>query len=114
VSERSEDGTQNVGPGRLVRHVCDLCERAIGKNDRFIVDVAIRAAGGPMEIDREDLEKDHEEEMRRILDQMKDVPTSELEDGVYRTWSFDLCGKCQRKFMRDPLMRALRRTTPDA
>jgi len=114
VSERPENGPPDIGAGRLARYVCDLCERTIGKNDRFVVDVAIRAAGGPMEIDREDLEKDHAAEMRRLLDQMENLPTSELEDGVYRTWSFDLCGKCQRKFMRDPLMRALRRTSPGA
>lgn len=109
MSEHARGETPDSDAGRLVRYVCDLCERTIGKEDRFVVEMAIHAAAGPMEIDREDLEKDHAEEMRRLLDQMKGMPTSELEDGVHRTWSFDLCGKCRKKFMRDPLMKALRR-----
>ena len=113
MNERPTNGLPETGAGRLVRYVCDLCERTIGKEDRFVVEMSIHAAGGPMEIDQEDLEKDHADEIRRLLDRMKHVPTSELEDGVYRAWSFDLCGKCRKRFMRDPLMRALRRPSPD-
>lgn len=96
--------------------VCDACgEPLLLESDvRYVVRIRGVAAYDPLEITREDLDRDHEGDMARLLDEMASRDPGELEDGVHKEWTLDLCSRCWRAFRVDPLadLRARLRDPP--
>lgn len=84
---------------------CDGCgKRLLVQEDvRYEVRIEVRAAYDPLEVTAEDIARDHEAEIRRLLEQMKDMGEDEAMDQVYRRFRFDLCPPCQREYLRNPL-----------
>ena len=84
---------------------CDGCGEGllIREEVRYLVKIEVYAAYDPLEITRADLEKDHREEMARLLSSMTGMDPGELEDQVYKKFQFDLCPRCQKKYLADPL-----------
>jgi hypothetical protein len=77
---------------------------------RFVVKLEVYPAFDPEEIDEEDLDSDHLQEISEILEEMEITGKSQLDDQESKEFRFDLCPHCQKKFVRDPLGRdALRR-----
>lgn len=68
----------------------------------------VRAAYDPLEITEEELSQDHDLDIRRALDELRDLTEKEAMDQVYRRFRFELCRPCQRVYLRDPLPRAHR------
>ena len=91
----------------MIRYRCDKCGKELppGASGRFVVRIEVFAAEGPLEITAEDLEKDHQAEIRRTIEQLSKTPLDDVEDTVYRSFRFDLCGKCHAEYLRDPLIR---------
>ena len=85
--------------------ICDGCGEGllITADVRYVVKIEVFAAYDPLELTREDLAKDHEAEMRRLLESMSGMDPRDLEDQVYRSFRFDLCPACQRKYIQNPL-----------
>jgi hypothetical protein len=81
-----------------------MCDAALAENssERFIVKIEAYAAV-PLEITDEDLAKDHRAEIRKTIEQLKTANLDEVEDGVYRSFHFDLCPGCHRRYLRNPL-----------
>jgi len=65
----------------------------------------ICSADDGIEIDREELEKDHAREIETLLQKMEDMETSEIEDGVYQKRFYDLCAACAKAFAKAGLSR---------
>ncbi len=86
---------------------CDRCGEGLllEENVRYLMDVEIRAAYDPMEITREDLEGDLKGEMARTIRELEDADPEELQRQVYYKACFDLCGRCRRQVMADPLFK---------
>ncbi|MHC4606216.1 MAG: hypothetical protein ACYTAF_04710 [Planctomycetota bacterium] len=84
---------------------CDRCGKGllIDEEVRYEVRIEVKAAHDPMELTEEDLARDHEAEMARLLEKMKDLTEQEAQDQVYREFRFDLCPPCQKEYLRDPL-----------
>ena len=84
---------------------CDICGKVLlaDENTRYIVKIEVFAAYDPLELTRQDIEGDHEAEMARLLAQMRNMSTEQLEDQVYRSFRFDLCPSCQAKYLAQPL-----------
>ena len=91
----------------MLHFTCDMCGKDLLVNEdvRYVVKIEVYAAYDPMEITEEDLEKDHMEEISQLIEEMEDMDAEELEDGVYKSFRFDLCPMCQKKFIRNPLVR---------
>jgi hypothetical protein len=91
----------------MIRYRCDRCGKDLppGAADRFVVRIEVFAAEGPLEITAQDLQRDHAAEIRRTIEQLSGMPLDEVEDKVYRSFRFDLCGKCHAAYLRDPLPR---------
>jgi len=88
----------------MVHYTCDGCGATVGQTDlRYIVKIDARAAYGPLEIRLADLMRDHEAELRALVEQMKDRDPAELEDEIYKLFELDLCPACYRAYIRDPL-----------
>lgn len=86
---------------------CDRCGRGllIDSDVRYLVTVEIKAAYDPMEITRDDLKRDLQAEMRRLLAQMENISEEEAQQQVYQKMTFDLCPACRTQFVRNPLGR---------
>ena len=83
---------------------CDLCGAELTSKDlRYIVKINIYAAYDTLEISLEDLLKDHQEEMKELLEKLSQCDPKKLEDDVFKHFNFDLCRSCQQKFIQDPL-----------
>lgn len=84
---------------------CDRCRKPllVHEESRYIVRIEVLCAYDPMEITEDDLARDHEAEIRRILMRMEGVTEQEAMDQVYRKFLYDLCPPCQREFLRQPL-----------
>ena len=85
--------------------VCDGCGAGllIESDVRYLVKIEVYAAYDPLEITREDLARDHRQEMARLLESMSRQDPQELQDQVHRSFQFDLCPSCQRRYLEDPL-----------
>jgi hypothetical protein len=89
----------------MLTYWCDGCGAELRPDDgsRFVVRIEAFAAAGPLEITGDDLARDHGEEIRRLLGQLKGRNPDEIEDAVYRRMCFDLCPPCHRRFLESPL-----------
>jgi hypothetical protein len=90
--------------------VCDACGATLllESDVRYVLRMEGHAAYDPMEVTREDLERDLRAEMRALLETLSGLSAEEAQDQVYRSFDFDLCPRCWRAFLDDPL-RGLRR-----
>lgn len=88
------------------RLTCDRCGRGLLLDApvRYEVKIEVASAYDPLELTGEDLAK-AQEEMRRVLEQLKDYSAEAAQDEVYRRFRFDLCATCQKAFLKNPLGR---------
>lgn len=89
----------------MIRYRCDGCGIDLAKDgsDHFIVKVEAFAAAGKTEFATEDLRRDHEAELTRLIDKLEAQSPDEIEDQVYRALRLDLCPGCHRRFLDAPL-----------
>jgi hypothetical protein len=94
---------------------CDRCGKSLLVDElcRYVVRIEVFAAYDPMEITGADLKKDFDAEFQRLLEILEGMSPEELEDQVYKYFKFDLCMRCQKEYIRDPLCRK-KETTDDA
>ena len=85
--------------------VCDRCGDGLllDGDVRYVVKIEVYAAYDPLELTREDVARDHEGEMRELLERMKSMNAEELQRQVHQTLQFDLCLRCQRDYLKSPL-----------
>ena len=96
----------------MLHFSCDICgkELLVEEDLRYVVKLEVYAAYDPLEITEEDLEEDHMEEISELIKQMDATGEQELEDQVYKSFRFDLCPDCHKKFLKDPLSREAARS----
>jgi hypothetical protein len=70
---------------------------------RYELRIEVKAAYDPMELTKEDLRRDLEAEIRETLGKMEGMSREEAERSVYKTFTFDLCPPCQRRYVSAPL-----------
>lgn len=86
--------------------VCAACERAIPRRGAvYVLDIALYAAAGPLEVEEADLASDLEGELLRMGAELERLTAEEAEEGVHRRFRFELCRPCQSRYVRDPLGR---------
>ena len=85
---------------------CDRCGNGLLLDApvRYEVTIEVKSAYDPLELTREDLAK-AEVELKALIEKLKGYSTEKAQDEVYRTFRFDLCATCQRKFLANPLAR---------
>ena len=91
----------------MMRLTCDLCGKTllIDEDVRYIVNIEVFAAYDPMELTEEDLRKDYRKELQDLVRRLEEMDPEKAQDSVYRKFEFQLCPKCQRKYLEDPLGR---------
>ena len=85
--------------------VCDRCGKnlLIDEKVRYTVRIEVFAAYDPMELTDDDLEQDHDAEIKRLLEKINGLDEKDLMDSVYRRIVLDLCPPCQKAYLQDPL-----------
>lgn len=85
--------------------VCDSCGEGLllSENVRYVLRIEGFAAYDPLEITKQDLAQDFEAEMKHLLDRLARMDPEEAQDEVHRQFRFDLCLRCWRRFLIDPL-----------
>jgi hypothetical protein len=85
-------------------YVCDGCGKRLKKGDlRYRVKIDVRAAYDTLEVGLIDLVRNHEEEIRQILESLESAAQQEVEDSIYKNIELDLCPSCQKAYIRQPL-----------
>ncbi len=94
----------------MIRYRCDSCGVDLDRDgaDHFIVKIEAFAAAGKLEFTREELARDHEAEIRELMDNLANRSPDEIEDTVYRSFRYDLCIACHRRFIQSPIAGATR------
>lgn len=83
---------------------CDGCGHEMKRGDlRYTVKIDVRAAYDTIEIGLADLVRDHRAELLALLERSSDADPSDIEATVYKHFKLDLCPRCQRAYLRDPL-----------
>jgi hypothetical protein len=88
----------------MITHLCDRCGRPMdAKDTRYVARIQVVAASDPLEISAEDLQVDHSNEIDHLLRQCAGMTEEELMQDVFVEFKFDLCRKCQRAYIANPL-----------
>jgi hypothetical protein len=78
---------------------CDLCGQSLSDR-RYVVKVEVFAAFDPEEIDEEDLDADHLQEISDIIQEMEAKGAAPLDDCGAKHFRFDLCQNILSAAMR--------------
>jgi len=97
----------------VIKYICDLCGKSLKEKEViYELNIRVHAIYQPLQIDLVDMLADHREEIRRLIEELKDKDAQELQDQIYKTFKFHLCPVCQRRYIKNPL--ALLREDYDA
>jgi hypothetical protein len=88
----------------MLHFSCDLCGQQLGER-RYVVRLEVYPAFDPEEIDEEDLDADHLQEIAELIQEMEATGQTELEDCGSKEMRFDLCPNCHQRYLKDPLGR---------
>ncbi len=83
---------------------CELCGREIPPHAHYIVRIDVFADPDlPQLTAQEVAELDFDEELKRLMEQMKGLSADDLQDQVHRRFEYRICRPCQVKFLANPL-----------
>lgn len=89
----------------MIKYFCDLCGKSLkGKEVIYELNIQVHAIYQPLQIDLVDMLRDHTDEIRELIEELKDKDAEELQDQVYKTFTFHLCPPCQQKYIKSPLV----------
>ena len=89
----------------MLHVTCDLCGKELrpGDDHHYVVKIEAYAAQDPAEITEADLDEDHMEAVSQLLQEMEDHPGEVDLPPAHKSFRYDLCSDCHKKFVRDPL-----------
>jgi acetone carboxylase gamma subunit len=88
----------------MVTYTCDGCGKEIPQKAlRYKAKIDIRAAYDTLEIKLADLLRDHEAELRALIEKLKGMDPQKIEDDIYKIFRLDLCPDCYHSYIMDPL-----------
>ena len=91
----------------MIKYICDRCGKSLKEKDViYELSIQVHAIYQPLQIDLVDLLRDRTDEIRRLIEELKDKDAQELQDQVYKTFKFHLCPACQQNYIEKPLVRA--------
>ncbi len=89
----------------MLHFTCDLCGKELpsGEDQRYVVKMEAYAVHDPAEITEADLDEDHMEAVSQLLRDTEDNGLDSELDEAHKSFRYDLCPECHKKFLRDPL-----------
>jgi hypothetical protein len=92
------------GESDLPRLTCRRCARDLcpGQGNFYVVSILAVADPAPPVFTENDLARDVEHEIQRLLTHMRDLDAQQAQDQVYRRIVFHLCEACYYAWIDDP------------
>lgn len=88
----------------MIRYICDMCGKEIKPHTlRYRINIDVIAAYDTLIVTKENLKRDFRQEIKRLLERMKDMDAERLIDDIWKNFSFDLCRKCRGIYLKSPL-----------
>ncbi|MDR4507224.1 MAG: hypothetical protein MRJ65_03125 [Candidatus Brocadiaceae bacterium] len=89
----------------MVHYTCDMCGKPFltGEDVRYVVKIEVHTACDAMEMDEEMDEEIWEIEEENERQDEGEGSAENREDGEYKAFRFDLCTKCHKRYLQDPL-----------
>jgi hypothetical protein len=83
---------------------CELCGRQVPPHAHYIVRIDVFADPELPQLSSEEVAKlNFDEELRKLLEEMRHMTEQELHDQVHRRFEYRICRACQVKFLANPL-----------
>lgn len=85
----------------MIHYTCDMCGKSLHPDEdvRYVVKIEVYAA-----CESEDEEEDFEDSEEELTDyNPSEEEEEDVEEMEYRTLRFDLCSKCHKMYIQDPL-----------
>src|SRR4026208_2021177 len=90
---------------------CELCARTLPPHPHYVVSIDVLADPELPELSAEDVAKlNFDQELRRLVEEMKHMSEEELQDQVHRRFEYKICRPCQVKFLANPLGKPRRKS----
>lgn len=88
----------------MITHICDRCGRPMEQAElRYIAKIQVYAAPTPITITPEDLLTDQKRKIKDLQEQCERMTEDELMRDVHVEFQYDLCRRCQKTFITNPL-----------
>jgi hypothetical protein len=88
----------------MITHLCDRCGRPLEEGElRYVARIEVFAAPDLVQVTPEELAGDTRAQIDRLVQQCEALSEEELMRDVYVSFKFDLCRRCQRAYLADPL-----------
>lgn len=88
----------------MLNVTCDGCGKKLRTGeDHHVVKIEAFAACAPAALTEADLEEDHMEAVSQLLRDMEEMDDSSLPDASTQHRRFDLCPRCCKRYLNDPL-----------
>lgn len=83
---------------------CELCGRMVPVHCSYIVRIDVLADPSMPAVTSEEIaEMNFDEELRRLLEEMKGMSAEQLQDQVHRHFEYRICRGCQVRFLGNPM-----------
>jgi len=92
----------------MLHFSCDLCGQPL-KDRRYVVKLEVYPAFNPDELSEDDLDADHLQEVAEVIEENELLGINDTDADHAKSFRFDLCPRCQMKYVKDPLARELLR-----
>ena len=88
----------------MIKTFCDMCGREIKRDAiHYEIKIEVQAAYDTLEINLDDLLRDHSDEIRALIEEVEHTDPQALQDDVFKTFHFQLCRGCQQRYIKAPL-----------
>ena len=88
----------------MLHFTCDLCGTELGE-ERFVIKIEVYPGFDPEEVSEEHLDADHLQEISETLHEMEVTGKPEWNDRGAKEFRYDLCPRCHKQYLKDPLGR---------
>ena len=83
---------------------CDICNAAVQPHGHYVVRIDVFADPSMPAVTTEELEEvDFQDTYDKLLEQMQQMTSDDLQDGVHRRFEYRLCPSCHKQFLANPL-----------
>ena len=81
---------------------CAICRQVVPRHDSYVVRIEVFADPSTPAMDSEG-NPDPAGGITKLMDQLKHYSADELQDQVYRRFELHICGKCQPRYLVNPV-----------
>jgi hypothetical protein len=91
---------------KLSKHACAICGAHLPEKDHFVVRIQGFYTPEMKDISPDDLARASKEEIARLIKELQHAgleEARELEEEVYKEYTFQMCRECYRRYIARPL-----------